>query len=136
VIAIAEALEVPGCGIENLELAGNCITCVGAERLAAALWKNSRLLTLRLEENPISEQGRAVLRAAELGTFRVTEMDRDLKLAVALGQHKRLGANSWLNVLSADLIHTVIRMCARRDEREVTCYPKADFTAAEEDIDG
>jgi len=134
-IQIAEALEAPGCEISTLEIAGNCITNVGAARLAKALWRNSRLQVLRVEENSITEAGRVLLREAEVGTCCVTELGDDLKMAVAMGQHGRLGGDSLLFSLGSDVMRTVMQMCATTERREVVCYPKHEYVVPEEDLE-
>ena len=69
-VALARALSMPGCALEDLSIRLCGVTQRGALALAAALRRNSTLKSLRLSSNPVTTRGMVALLAAIGGNAR------------------------------------------------------------------
>jgi hypothetical protein len=95
-LSIAEMLKRDDCNLTSLNMANNGITDTGAIMIAEALALNRRLETLYIEENAIGDAGVHALEHAAKETFSVNDISEEIKVAVMMGMHSRLGRSSLL----------------------------------------
>lgn len=96
---LCEALALPGCGIETLDLRGNAIYAAGAALLGAALQANTTVRVLDLSDNRLWPNGVASIAEAVRGSRTLQELnvsgndakaDGAARLAEALVQNRSL----------------------------------------------
>ena len=121
--SLARALQ-SNSNLKVLGLACNEITDDGAASLAEMLNHNDSLHGLYLEENDIGEVGSALLAKAHRTTTICTPMNVEMRVAVLMGTHRRLGQDSILFLLDALLCRDIVVFCNDHAPRDVLYYPK------------